>query len=115
MVEVLVDTDVLVDHLRGTSRFEARGRRVHISAVTHCELFAGRDDEAILRGLLDSMTTIPVDAEIAELAGITRRETQIATPDALIAATALRRGLPLVTRNRRHFERVPELLVVAPS
>lgn len=80
-----------------------------VSAVTRCELFAGRDGEARLRRLLSPMETLPVDAAIAELAGQTRRQTGIATPDALIAATALRHGLPLMTRNRRHFERVTGL------
>jgi len=30
-------------------------------------------------------------------------------PDLLIAATALTHGLTLVTRNVRHFQRVPDL------
>jgi hypothetical protein len=38
-----------------------------------------------------------------------RRETRIRTPDALIAATALRHRLTLVTRNRRDFEAVGRL------
>jgi hypothetical protein len=33
----------------------------------------------------------------------------IAQPDLFIAATALRHNLLLLTRNRRHFERIPEL------
>jgi predicted nucleic acid-binding protein len=44
-----------------------------------------------------------------------RRETGIATPDALIAATALTHRIPLMTRNRRHFERVARLRVIAPA
>lgn len=37
----------------------------------------------------------------------------IAELDALIAAVALANGQALVTRNRKHFERVPELEVIA--
>ena len=48
-------------------------------------------------------------------AGLTRRDTGIATPDALIAATALMHGIPLMTRNRRHFDRVAGLRVVTPT
>ena len=33
----------------------------------------------------------------------------IPDPDILIAATALTHNLTLVTRNRRHFERIPDL------
>jgi tRNA(fMet)-specific endonuclease VapC len=35
----------------------------------------------------------------------------IAQPDLFIAATALHHHLVLVTRNRRHFERIPELVL----
>jgi len=32
-------------------------------------------------------------------------------PDLLIAATALTHGMTLVTRNLRHFQRVPDLVI----
>jgi predicted nucleic acid-binding protein len=35
--------------------------------------------------------------------------------DLLIAATALDHDLTLVTRNRRHFERIPDLTLYQPS
>jgi len=57
---------------------------------------------------------LPVDSAIAELAGVTRRVTGLATPDALIAATALTHGIAVMTRNRRHFDRVAGLRVVSP-
>jgi tRNA(fMet)-specific endonuclease VapC len=46
------------------------------------------------------------------LAHLEARGAQISTMDLLIAATALAEGAPLVTRNRRHFERVPGLEIV---
>ena len=114
-VELLVDTDVLIDHLRGLRRLSAAGRAVGVSVVTRYELFAGRDEPGRLRRFLSPMIELPIDAAIAELAGLTRRETGLATPDALIAATALTHRIPLMTRNRRHFERVAELRVVGPA
>ena len=83
--------------------------------VSCCELFAGRDEPERLRRFLWPMVELPIDAAIAELAGLTRRDTGIATPDALIAATALTHRIPLMTRNRRHFSRVAALRVVAPA
>lgn len=112
--ELLVDTDVLVDHLRGTRRLPTDIGTAAISVITRCELFAGRDEPELLRRFLSPMVELPLDSAIAELAGRTRRETGIATPDALIAATALAHRLPLLTRNRRPFDRVGELRVVAP-
>ncbi len=86
-----------------------------ISVVSRCELFTGRDEPQRLRRLLWPMIELPIDAMIAELAGITRRDTGIVTPDALIAATALTHRIPLMTRNRRHFDRVPDLRIVASA
>lgn len=40
-----------------------------------------------------------------------RTGTPLAEPDLRIAAIALTRGLILVTRNVRHFQRIPELTV----
>jgi predicted nucleic acid-binding protein len=113
--ELLVDTDVLVDHLRGRRRLSADVQPLGVSVVTRCELFAGRDEPERLRRLLWPMIELPIDGAIAELAGLTRRSTGIPTPDALIAATALLHDLPLMTRNRRHFERVERLQVVTPA
>lgn len=113
--EILLHTDVLIDHLRGERRLPTDLAAPAVSVVSRCELFAGRDAPARLRTLLRAMIELPVDPEIAELAGATRRATGIATPDALIAATALVSGIPLMTGNRRRFGRVPHLEVVAPG
>lgn len=45
------------------------------------------------------------------LAGLLSKGTPIDVEDILIGATALRRGLTVVTRNLRHFRRIPELAV----
>jgi predicted nucleic acid-binding protein len=83
--------------------------------VTRCELFAGAGaDDKSLRTLLEPLQELPVDREVAELAGRVRRETKVATPDALIAATAIVHRRTLVTRNRRDFDRVRRLRVRAP-
>lgn len=113
--DLLVDTDVLVDHLRGARRLPAGEASLAVSVVSRCELFAGADEPERLRRFLSPMLALPVDEAVAELAGLTRRATGIATPDALIAATALVHRLPLLARNRRHFERVPALRLVDPA
>lgn len=114
MPEHLVDTDVLVDHLRGTRRLTAP-YPVAYSVVTRAELFAGRaDEEDRIRNLLAAMREIPVDRAIAERAGRLRRH-GLRMPDALIAASALENGLSVLTRNRRDFDRAPGLGIVSPA
>lgn len=110
MAEVLVDTDVFIDHLRGARALEAKPDRLHYSVITRCELFAGsRADEDKVDLLLSPFTQLGVDRRVAERAGRLRRLVNIRTPDALIAATALEHGLILRTRNVRDFEMVPGL------
>lgn len=83
--------------------------------VTRCEFFAGRDaDERGLRETLNEVDELSVSRAIAESAGRIRRTAQLDIADALIAATALEHNLPLMTRNRRHFERVADLQLQSP-
>jgi predicted nucleic acid-binding protein len=109
---MLVDTDILVDHLRGVRRFRAGDAEIGVSIVTRAELYAGqRVDERRVDLLLAGFHEFEVDLAIAERAGRVARTAGIPLPDALIAATALEHGLTLVTRNRRHFDRVVSLEV----
>jgi predicted nucleic acid-binding protein len=106
VADVLVDTDVFVDHLRGAAELKPRRHRVHYSVVTRAELFAGNSGTDLFAQLLAPFREVAVDRAIAERAGRVRRETGIRLPDALIAATALEHGLDLASRNARDFEHV---------
>jgi predicted nucleic acid-binding protein len=111
----LLDTDVLIDHLRGHRRLHLLDPNMKVSVVTRCELFAGRNvDEPKLRQALDVLDEIAVDRAIAESAGRVRRATGIPVPDALIAATALAHSMTVMTRNHRRFGLVPGLALRAP-
>jgi len=110
VAEILADTDVLVDHLRGARKFSAAGRSIGYSMITRCELFSGRDtDEEKVRQLLSAFEELPVSRAIAEKAGRLRRSNNVRTRDALIAATALEHSLTLITRNVRDFKAISGL------
>jgi predicted nucleic acid-binding protein len=115
VADLLVDTDVFIDHLRGAHLLRTGRDTLSYSAMTRCELFAGNaEEESAVATLLAPFRELTVDRRVAEAAGRIRRETGIRTPDALIAGTALVHSLQLVTRDRRDFERVPRLHVRAP-
>lgn len=106
MADILLDTDVFVDHLRGATPIRPGRHRLHYSVITRAELVAGNTAAELIDTLLGPFREIPVDRAIAQRAGRIRRESGVRLPDALIAGTALERGLGLATRNRSDFERV---------
>ncbi|CAN5839229.1 type II toxin-antitoxin system VapC family toxin [soil metagenome] len=109
MANVLVDTDLFIDHLRGKHELRAGKHRLAYSVVTRAELFAGTTVTAAVSQLLAPFREFPVDRAIAERAGRVRRDGDLRLPDALIAATALEQGLNLATRNHADFRAVPGL------
>lgn len=115
MADVLVDTDVFVDHLRGAKRLNVEDDTVHYSVVTRAELFAGRaTDEERVTLLLAPFRELAVDRATAERAGRLRRGSGMAMADAVIAATALEHGCMLMTRNVRDFQHVADLVIRSP-
>jgi predicted nucleic acid-binding protein len=114
VADLLIDTDVFIDHLRGSAELKVGRNRLHYSVVTRAELFSGNSASDVSARLLAPFREIPVDRAIAERSGRIRRETGIRLPDALIAATALERGLTLTTRNRRDFGTVRGLRMRDP-
>lgn len=111
MAQLLVDTDVCIDHLGGTRRLPRQAGWLAYSVVTRAELLAGaEDEEPQVRRLLAGMEEIPIDRMVADRAGLLRRQLpSLRLPDALIASTALVHALDLHTKNRRDFQRVSEL------
>lgn len=113
---ILVDTDILIAHLRGLDvardwlrRARAAGP-LSVSVVCIAELAGGmRSAERREVGrLLSAFRPEPVTEVIARRAGEFMREyrrshTGIGTADYLIAATADQRGAALATLNVSHF------------
>jgi tRNA(fMet)-specific endonuclease VapC len=92
------------------------------SAVVIGELFAGayrsrarpRHLKNIRDQVVPKLTVVPYDGALAETYGRIRAEVEdagrrLADADLQIAATAIARGLTLVTGNVRHYERVAGL------
>lgn len=121
MADFLLDSDVVIWHLRGQSSVVeivlglAKKGRLGLSAITRAEILLGmREPERRATLLfLDACETLSVSAATADRAGEIVRgfRTQAVTvslPDALIGATALIASIPLYTCNPRHYP-MPEL------
>ncbi|MCY4614980.1 MAG: type II toxin-antitoxin system VapC family toxin [Chloroflexi bacterium] len=120
---IVVDTSVLIDHLRGedAAREALRGatldgERLVASVLTKVEVLAGMRtaEEDATRRLMDSLDWIEVDEDLAERAGalanrFLRSHPGIDPVDYVIAATVERLDARLWTRNVRHFPMFPEL------
>jgi tRNA(fMet)-specific endonuclease VapC len=119
---VVVDTDLLIDFLRGRGegvgvvRNLVRQRRMRLTAVSGFELRVGTDfldrRDAIM-GMFRSRT-LPLDLRSAFRAGeVAARVRQLGQPigfaDCLQAGICLRHEVPLATRNHKHFSRVDGL------
>jgi len=117
---LLLDTDVLIDFLRGQPQavqlLEDTDCEFHVSAVSVAELYVGvRDgrEREVLDQLMGLLRTIEISTEIARQAGLWRREygkshgTGII--DALIAACADALQIPLATLNVKHFPMLPNV------
>ena len=118
---VLIDTDVLIDYLRGQPQaiayLDMLTNPLYVSVMTIAELYVGVRDGAErtrLDTFLLAFTSVPITDEIAVRGGLLRRDygrshgTGLA--DAIIAATALNHSLMLVTRNTRHFPMLADLI-----
>lgn len=121
---LLIDTDVLILAERQRialdfSAWQPLGR-AFISAVTASELLVGvhraQTEEqrarrtAFVEGLLAALPALPFDLETARvhaqmLAALPKNES-VGAHDILIAATALRHGYPVLTRNGRDFRKL---------
>jgi predicted nucleic acid-binding protein len=122
---IVADSDVLIDALRGRDPAMARvasGLRAGILATTAVSVFElragarpGRERDTVDL-LLGGLTILPFDEAAAVAAADVRRELEdggqaIGMADYLIAGICIARSAVLVTRNRRHFERVTGLVL----
>ena len=118
---MLVDTDVLIWHLRGypqaTRRLDELGA-LTLSAISWLEVLQGMRNKAefvAVKKMLDmrSATLLPVTEAITlratELMEAITLSHGLQMGDALIAATALEHGLPVLTAIVYHFGAVQGL------
>jgi predicted nucleic acid-binding protein len=118
---ILCDTNILIEFYKGNSVIIDELHEIGLSAlavsvVTTGELFYGARDKLELAKIqkhLSLMKQIPLDEEISNRFLALLEEYalshKLSVPDALIAATALSRKLPIYTLNIKDFRFIPDL------
>ena len=123
---ILADTDVLIDYLNGKQPIfdqvseYIRSDNLQTSSVNCFELLSGarsgrRGDR--VHHLVDTIAVLPLDLDSARKAAEVRQKLEerggsIGMADSLVAGIALANDLPLMTRNRKHFEAVENLHLI---
>jgi predicted nucleic acid-binding protein len=105
---LLLDTNILIDVLRGEARALAwleLQERPKISVISWIEVLVGcREDESgPVQAWLESFPRLPLDDAIALETVRLRQRHGLKIPDAIILATARCADLTLATRNSRDF------------
>jgi predicted nucleic acid-binding protein len=111
MIERLIDSVILIDHLNGIGKATTfvlglDPLQTAISVITRAEILAGLDEEGqvSVRPLLDQYQLLIIDKPIADLAAQLRREHGWKLPDAFQAALAHHHKTKLTTRNTKDFD-----------
>jgi tRNA(fMet)-specific endonuclease VapC len=116
----IADTDVLIDYLAGKGEAGAVERLLRHGAlkttvISRFELLSGAKNAKQLARLVQLLGAVPslgMDDAAADAASEIRRSLErsgnpIGMADSLIAGIVTSNAGELLTRNRRHFERVP--------
>ena len=118
---MLIDTDVIIFYMRGNEKAKkliATSVGFHISVVTYIELVQGMRNKNELLSLRKAFRAwktniIYIDHEISSKAMFYVEQHYLSNAlelaDALIAATSVSTGIPLVTSTYKHYKVVKEL------
>jgi tRNA(fMet)-specific endonuclease VapC len=124
----LIDTDIIIYSLKGNERvqkwmYENRNIPKYISVITYGELTYGarkskhpEKNIATVTRIGELFPIIEINQGIIEIFGeikakLEQKGTRIEDMDLMIASTALYMNMELVTNNKNHFSRIPDLIL----
>jgi predicted nucleic acid-binding protein len=117
---ILVDTDVLIDFLRGNDKaisfVHGFSPRIILSPIVVAELYAGvkgTDELSVLDSFISLFRIVPIDSDIAKSGGLFKRDFGkshgVGLADAILAATAYKENAELKTLNVKHYPMIRDL------
>ncbi|RLG58511.1 MAG: type II toxin-antitoxin system VapC family toxin [Candidatus Hydrothermarchaeota archaeon] len=113
---VLIDTDVLIDYVKGKQ--ELPPLQLYLSEITLYEFIRGTKDIAKAKSILeDCFVIIFHDNSIIKKASeiwvsLKNKGEILDDRDIMIASTAIAKKLPLLTRNKKHYNRLEKFGLV---
>ncbi len=114
---LLLDTNVVILTLGGNEVLASymESKRLFVSVVTELEClsypFRERKDEMVVREFMRRCTVLGIEERMKEEAIVVRRNHGLKLPDAVIAATGLVLGVPLLTADKGFLRLRNELVV----
>ena len=127
MTGYLIDSNVLIDHLRGRQHITEYIHRLYMTAdpvytsvVCLAEIFTNHysEEQDAVDEVFHYIVPLPVTMDLARHGGRYlqkfRKTHGLTLPDALVAATASINGLTLITSNTKHFP-MPDLKTQKPG
>ena len=121
-MKLVLDTSILIDHLRGGDKWKKILKTLEeeaeffIPTIVFFELYSGKSSQDPktshrILNLVNAFQRIELNEKIATRAGQIYRDINktLEVPDYIIAASALELGATVLTLNRKHFEQIPHL------
>jgi len=123
---ILLDTSILIDLFRKSEKENSvlvslirQGYTYCISSVTEYEIYTGTTSGQIdfWNNFLQRTEVLSFDKNVARVAveinkELKRKRKLIDIADLFIAATAVSNNLPFATLNKKHFDRIDNLIIV---
>lgn len=117
---ILLDTDVLIDFLRGNDKaisfIDELSPHIVLSPIVIAELYAGvkgTNELTVLDNFVSLFRVVPIDSEIAKAGGLYKRDFGkshgVGLADAILAATADKENAELKTLNVKHYPMIKGL------
>jgi len=113
-IEYLIDTNILVYILQGKPqvKYFAESEILTISCITEMEILGkyqiSESERQIIKKTLEHCYIIDIDSQIKQLAINIKQQNKMKLPDAIIAATAIKNNIALVTADK-DFRKISEL------
>lgn len=122
MLKILLDTSIIIDHLRQKDKSKTAlvtlvqsEYELFTSILAHTEGYSGKsvwerkEMKDAIKIIFSDIKILPLNEKVSLKAGELRARQNMGLGDAVIAATSIINKLPLATLNVKHFEKIKGL------